>query len=259
MDHVAHLGPEYGEAATKHQIYYITNFAVQQIPGSFRRCRVDRKSGGSYDQSDFRSLHMRHLFIVATLAATFCTSASVAQAQGVDPAQSTVKALDDGLITIMKAGKAAGTKGRAATIGPVIDRAYDLALMTRLSIGSSWTTIKPADQAAVTAAFRRMTIGQYANNFKDFSGQSFTIEPKVEVRGGDRLVRTTLNDPKGEKVSISYRLRNSGGAWKIIDVFYRNAISQLAIRRSDFAGVFQSGGAKALVDHLDALSAKSGG
>ncbi len=202
---------------------------------------------------------MRHLFIVAALAATFCTSASVAQAQGDDPAQSTVKSLDDGLITIMKAGKAAGTKGRAATIGPVIDRAYDLALMTRLSIGSSWTMIKPADQAAVTAAFRRMTIGQYANNFKDFSGQSFAIEPKVEVRGGDRLVRTTLNDPKGEKVSISYRLRNSGGAWKIIDVFYRNAISQLAIRRSDFAGVLQSGGAKALIEHLDALSAKSGG
>ncbi|KQS01306.1 hopanoid biosynthesis protein HpnM [Sphingomonas sp. Leaf357] len=200
---------------------------------------------------------MRHLFIAMVALLGPVAAPAGASAQAADPAQATVKALDDGLIAIMKAGKAAGTKGRAATIGPVIDRAYDLPLMTRLSIGSVWTTIKPADQAALTAAFRRMTIGQYATNFNDFSGQSFTIDPKVEVRGGDRLVRTTLNDPKGEKVAISYRLRNSGGAWKIIDVFYRNSISQLAIRRSDFAGVLQSGGAKALVAHLDALSSKS--
>jgi phospholipid transport system substrate-binding protein len=205
---------------------------------------------------------MRHLLTVAAgLLVAFggATTAGSAVAQTADPAIGTVKALDDGLIAIMRAGKAAGPKGRAATIGPVIDRAYDLPLMTRLSIGTSWTTIKPADQAALTAAFRRMTVGQYAANFDAFSGQTFTIDPKVEVRGGDRLVRTTLNDPKGQPVAISYRLRTSGGAWKIIDVFYRNSISQLAIRRSDFARILQTGGAKALVDHLNALSAKSGG
>ena len=202
---------------------------------------------------------MRRLFIGLAVLAASIGIPEVVFAQASDPAVATVKALDDGLLAIMKAGKSAGSKGRAASIGPVIDRVYDVPLMTRLSIGASWTTIKPADQAALTAAFRRMTVSQYASNFDDFSGQTFTIDPKVDVRAGDRLVRTTLNDPKGEKVAISYRLRNSGGAWKIIDVFYRNSISQLAIRRSDFAGVLKSGGARALVEHLNALSAKAGG
>jgi phospholipid transport system substrate-binding protein len=171
-----------------------------------------------------------------------------------DPARTTVQALDDGLTTIMKAKGTA--KSRAATIGPVIDRAFDLPLMTRLAVGPAWTTTAPADQQALVAAFRRMTIAQYATNFDSWSGERFTIAPQIEARGGDRLVRTTLGTPGKADVAISYRLRASGGTWKIIDVFYRNSISQIATRRSDFATILAKGGAKALVAHLDSLAAK---
>lgn len=171
-----------------------------------------------------------------------------------DPARTTVQALDDGLIAIMKAK---GTiKSRSAAIAPVVDRAFDLPLMTRLAVGSAWTTTAPAHQQALVAAFRRMTIAQYATNFDSWSGERFAIAPQIEARGGDKLVRTTLTTPGKADIPISYRLRASGGTWKIIDVFYRNSISQIATRRSDFAAVLAKGGAKALVTHLDALAAK---
>jgi phospholipid transport system substrate-binding protein len=150
-------------------------------------------------------------------------------------------------------------KGRIARIGPAIDRAFDLPLMTRLAVGPNWNTIPAADQQALVTAFRRMTVAQYADNFDGFSGQSFVVAPNVETRGGDKLVRTTLKDPKGSDVAIAYRLRQSGGAWKIIDIFYKNSISQIATRRADFAAILQKGGAKALVAHLNALAAKAGG
>jgi phospholipid transport system substrate-binding protein len=170
-------------------------------------------------------------------------------AQG-ESARSTVQALDDSLIAIMKLK---GTvKSRTVQIAPAIDRAFDLPLMTRLAVGPGWSRIAAADQQALTAAFRRLTIAQYASNFDSWSGESFTIAPQVETRGGDQLVRTTLNQPGKPAIAISYRLR--GG--KIIDVFYKNSISQIATRRSDFASVLSKGGAKALVTHLDALAAK---
>ena len=184
---------------------------------------------------------------------------SPAFAQPADPAQAPIRALDDALLGIMRSGKAAGIKARAAAIAPAIDRTFDLPLMTRLTIGPAWTGIASADQTALVAAFRRMTISQYAANFDSFSGQRFQLDPKVDARGGDRLVRTTLIDPGSAPVAISYRMRQSGGAWKAIDVFYRDSISQLATRRSDFAGVLASGGAKALVTHLDGIAAKAGG
>ena len=171
-----------------------------------------------------------------------------------DPARTIVQALDDGLIAIMKAK---GTvRSRSMAIGPIIDRAFDLPLMTRLAVGPSWTTTPPADQQALVAAFRRMTVAQYATNFDSWSGERFAIAPQIDARGGDRLVRTTLTTPGKADIPISYRLRASGGDWKIIDVFYRNSISQIATRRSDFAAVLAKGGAKALVTHLDALAAK---
>jgi phospholipid transport system substrate-binding protein len=171
-----------------------------------------------------------------------------------DPARVTVQALDNGLLGIMK--EKGSEKSRAQSIAPVIDRAFDLPLMTRLAVGPSWTTIAPGDQQALVAAFRRMTIAQYSTNFDSWSGESFTIAPVVETRGGDKLVRTTLNEPGKDPIAISYRLRPSGGEWKIIDVFYRNSISQIATRRSDFASVLAKEGAKALVAHLDNLAAK---
>jgi phospholipid transport system substrate-binding protein len=197
--------------------------------------------------------------VAPIFAAAIVATAAPALAQASDPAAATVDALDDALVATMKAGAAAGMKGRAAKIGPAIDRAFDLPLMTRLAVGPSWNAIASADRTALVAAFRRMTVAQYASNFDGFSGQSFAIAPKVETRGGDKLVRTTLKNPKGGDVAIAYRLRQSGGGWKIIDVFYKNSISQVATRRSDFASVLQKGGAKALVAHLNALAAKAGG
>lgn len=197
---------------------------------------------------------MHHHFASPLLALTVLAAAP-ASAQAADPARATVQALDDGLLAIMKAGKAAGVDGRAQRIGPVVDRTFDIPLMTRLSVGTTWNTIAPADQSALTAAFRRLTVRQFAKNFDGYSGETFAIAPQVEQRGGDKLVRTTLSG-SGTPIAISYRLRQSGGQWKIIDVFYKNSISQLATRRADFASVLQSGGAKALVAHLDRLAAK---
>jgi len=171
-----------------------------------------------------------------------------------DPAQVPVRALDSALISIMKSK--AADRMRAQALAPIIDRAFDLPLMTRLSVGPNWTSISPGDQQALVAAFRRLIIAQYASNFDSWSGENFTIAPNVESRGGDKLVRTTLNAPGEEPIKISYRLRANGGEWKIIDVFYRNAISQIATRRSDFAAVLAKEGATGLVAHLDRLAVK---
>ncbi|MBA3898136.1 MAG: ABC transporter substrate-binding protein [Sphingomonadaceae bacterium] len=189
-------------------------------------------------------------------AAIFAIAAPVS-AQAQDAVRAPVQALDEGLLAIMKSAKQLGYQGRVGRIGQVVDRVFDLPLMTRLAVGPGWTTIAASDKSALVAAFRRMTISQYAANFNGWSGQAFTIDSRVDTRGTDRLVRTTLAASKGDPVSLAYRLRQTGGEWRIIDVFYQNSISQLATRRADFASILSKGGAKALIAHLDQLSAKS--
>ena len=200
----------------------------------------------------------KSLFATLALALALALASPPAFAQVADPAAGTVQTLNSGLLSIMRAGAGAGQAGRARAIAPVIDRTFDIGLMTRLAVGPTWTTIAPADQTALVAAFRALTVAQYAKNFDSYGGESITLVPQVETRGGDKLVRTTLVVPKGSPESLNYRLRQSGGQWKIIDVYYRNAISQLATRRSEFARPLATGGARSLIAHLNQLAAKPG-
>lgn len=190
------------------------------------------------------------------LPATAVLFAAQAVAQMPDPARAPVQSLDDGLIAIMKGGKKLGLAGREAQLAPIIDRVFDLPLMIRLAVGPAWTQASPADRAALLAAFRRLTITEYARNFDGWNGHVFTIDEKIEARGGDRLVRTTLTAPRESPANIAYRLRQSGSEWRVIDVFYNNAISQLTTRRADFESSLRSGGARALIAHINTLADK---
>lgn len=200
--------------------------------------------------SRFIPLHHASIGVVAL------TIAVAAPAQLADPAQTPVQALDDGLVAIMKGGKKLGFAGRAAQIAPVVDRAFDLPLMTRLAVGTPWLKASAAERTALQAAFRKLTINEYARNFDDWSGQAFAIDPKVDARGGDRLVKTKLSAPRDAPVSIAYRVHQVGSDWKITDVYYKNAISQLTTRRADFEAILAKGGPSALISHINALADK---
>jgi phospholipid transport system substrate-binding protein len=77
------------------------------------------------------------------------------------------------------------------------------------------------------------------------------VEPNVETRGPDKLVRTRLTSPGASPVSLTYRMRQAGGGWKVIDVYYNGAVSSLMGQRSEYAATLRTGGAKALVQKLN--------
>ena len=196
---------------------------------------------------------MRRGWVLMAAAMLGTAVPALVQAQASDPSTATVRTLDDALLSLLQNGRALGFAGRSARIAPVIDRTFDLPLITRLSVGLPWTTMNDGDKAQLIAAVRRLTIAQYAHNFDAGTG-SFAINPAVQVRGTDRIVQTTLTSG-GDRTALAYRLRQSGGGeWRIVDVFYQNSISQLATRRADFARIVASGGAAALVQHLNRLS-----
>lgn len=175
-----------------------------------------------------------------------------ARASG-DPNLQVVEKFHAALLDTLKQGKALGIQGRYKKLEPEVDAAFDLKAMTQFTVGPKWAGMSEADRASVVAAFRRMTIASYASNFKEFKDQQFTLDQKVDVRGVDRIVKSQII-PKGEKpVNLRYRLREAGGAVRVIDVIYES-VSQLATRRSDFAATVNEGGAPALVKKLDEIS-----
>ncbi len=192
------------------------------------------------------------LALVAALSLSTAEGALAAQS---DPAAARIESFDNSLLDVMKGGASLGAKGRFRKLEPVIGETFDIPLMTRVAVGPTWASLSEADRAALTRGFARLSAASYAHNFDSFSGERFTIEPKVDTRGLDKVVQSHIVPAKGAPTALTYRMRQGADGWKIVDVYF-GAISQLATRRSDFAAPLAAGGAKGLIAHLDALTEK---
>ena len=196
---------------------------------------------------------MRALALAAVLFPGF--GSLPARAEAPDPAVQPVQQLCDALIDVMKNAKALGIQGRYEKLKPVIEQTFDLADMTKYSVGPVWNTMSPQDQKALQEAFERYTLANYAANFDGYDGEKFVVDPAAQVRGTDKIVTTKLV-AKSETHPLAYKMRQLGGSWRVLDVYYENSISQITKQRSDFGSTVSSGGAAALVKKLDELSAK---
>jgi phospholipid transport system substrate-binding protein len=169
-----------------------------------------------------------------------------------DPAASQIENFYDALTAAMKAG---GTpKSRYDRLKPAVEKAFDLDAMTAAAVGPAFATMSDADKKALTDAFERMTIANYAKNFDSFNGEKFVVEPQSVTRGSERFVKSRLQPSSGEAIAFNYRLHEAGGSWKVTDVYLAGNISQMAQKRSDFAGTLKSGGAQGLARKINALA-----
>lgn len=181
----------------------------------------------------------------AALIAIAAIPAAV-QAQAGDPAQR-MGGYNDAVIAIMKAK--ASLPARADRFEPVVRNYYDMPTIAALVVGPAWSGASAADKAAAIQALTRHSAVSLARNFTSYSGERFTVDPKVVERGADRVVKVTINSD-----ILFYRMRQSGGQWKIVDVI-SSGVSNLALQRADLQGTLQSGGIQAMVKRLAQLDA----
>jgi phospholipid transport system substrate-binding protein len=131
---------------------------------------------------------------------------------------------------------------------PVFAAVFDIATMTRLAVGPAWKSFSAEQQAAARDAFARFIVADYASQIKDYSGESFVVDPQTtpESRGGGEIVKTKLLQPSGRTVNINYLVRGE----RVVDIYLNGTISDLATRRDEFASIIAAGGADALIKRL---------
>jgi phospholipid transport system substrate-binding protein len=185
-------------------------------------------------------------------AALFLLAPLPALAQDADPAVAQIQGFYDALTAAMKSGGTA--KGRYDRLKPAVEKAFDLPAMTALAVGPGWASLPAADQKALAEAFGRMTVANYAKNFDSYNGESFVVDPKPVTRGEERFVKSTMRPPKGDPIAFNYRMHKTGAGWQVTDVYLAGNISQMAQKRSDFAGTLASGGAQGLAKSINALA-----
>jgi phospholipid transport system substrate-binding protein len=189
--------------------------------------------------------------MLAAAPALTMIQAQPAMAQATDPSVAQVQGFYDALLAMMKSGGSA--KSRYDKLKPAVEKAFDLSAMTATAVGPSWATTSDADKKALTDAFTRMTIANYAKSFDSFGGEKFTVEPASITRGSDHFVKSSLKT-SNDTIAFNYRLHQTGSDWKITDVYLAGNISQMAQKRSDFAATLASGGPQGLAKKINAIT-----
>jgi phospholipid transport system substrate-binding protein len=184
---------------------------------------------------------------IAVVAASILLGSPPLQAQAPSAAAHIETYYQELMPTIRQAARLT-VRERDKRFAPAITAAFDLPTMTRLAVGPPWRSFSPAQQAAVQEAFTRFIVADYASQIKDYSGESFVVDPQTspESRGGGEIVKTRLLQPGGRTVNINYLVR--GG--RVLDVYLNGTVSDLAMRRDEFSSIIASGGADGLIKRL---------
>ena len=196
----------------------------------------------------------RHLkFILPILLLSGLTAFSV-RADSMGP-QQVIEQTASALLSVMKDAKILGFDGRFQRLSPIIQSVFNFPLMAQITAGGYWTRATEDQRNRFVQAFGRMTVATLAARFNGYSGEKFDILGTEEQSPNTALVKTEVVQGDGEKIPVNYLLRNSGGEWKVADVYANGSISELAVRTADFTRVLSTGGVDALADALDKKTA----
>lgn len=193
------------------------------------------------------------LFAAPVLAWAFSTAPQAAPAQG-EPPQATVEKFHTVIIDVMKEAQRLGHKGRAERLAPVIQQTFHLPTMIQVASGSAWQSATPEQRQQLVAAFTRLSVATYANNFNDYGGERFETGSTRDGPQGTKIVETKIVKSSGDAVDIAYVLKQSPDGWRAVDVVVDRGISELAVRRSEYAAILREGGVEALIKTLDRKS-----
>jgi phospholipid transport system substrate-binding protein len=172
---------------------------------------------------------------IAVVTALVLPGSLAVQAQAQSAAAAHIETYYQELMPTIRQAARLTVRERDKRFAPAITSAFDLPVMTRLAVGPPWRGFSPAQQAAVQEAFARFIVADYASQIKDYSGESFVVDPQTnpESRGGGEIVKTRLLQPGGRTVHINYLVRSG----RVIDVYLNGTVSDLAMRRDEFSSI----------------------
>ena len=180
----------------------------------------------------------RHGFVIGFIMIIVTAAAPVRA----ETAIALIKHFNDTLLATMQSADKLGYDGRYDKLAPVIESTFDLSFMTQYSAGRYWRKLTPEQRKELTEAFTRLTVATYANRFDGYSGERFIVIAEEAPRASNRLVRSELIKSDGEAIKLDYLLRKTKEGWRVIDIFLKGTISELATKRSEYSSTLGNQG-----------------
>ena len=168
-----------------------------------------------------------------------------------DSPRSIVAQFQDSLIAVMKEAKVLGVRGRYERLNPIVERAFHLSLMTQMATAGLWADASGDKRRDMVNAFRRMNISTLATLFDGYNGETFRIVGERDGPQNTRIVETQIIKSDKSTNDIAYVARQFSSRWYLIDVVVDRGISEISVRRSEYARILKDQGIDGLIAVLN--------
>lgn len=170
---------------------------------------------------------------------------------GLAPDQLVKKTADD-VIDVIKSDKEiqAGNQQKIFSLAEEkILPNFDFDKVSRMVLGKNWGKATPEQQASFQAEFKTLLLRTYATALSKYKNQSIEYKPfRLEAGADTATVKTAIQQPGGDPISVDYTLSKKGDDWKVYDIVIES-VSLVTNYRSQFAQEIRQNG-------LDSLNKK---
>ena len=184
--------------------------------------------------------------VVATLALTLGFAVS-APADG-DPMAAVKGTVNQVLSIVTDPSYKSATSGRREKLRQVIAPRFDFADMARSAMGYHWRSLSTAQRDQFVHLFTGLLEASYMGKIEGYKGQK--VAYVKETHDGDLAqVNTQIVQRGNEPITVNYRLKQSGGSWKVYDVLI-DQISLVGNYRNQFTRIMNEKGYDSLVNAM---------
>lgn len=193
------------------------------------------------------SFSRRHLLIAAALAPVaggIPTSAWASQ----DAARAFITQLGKETVEVLQRSDPPPQK--AVRMEDILRRGFDFPTIGRFVLGRFWNTASPQQRDEYLKVFTDFVAKSYSRRLAEEATVSgFNITGLRDLGEGDYLVQTAITRPSAAPLNYEWRVRDSGGGVKIVDVVVEG-VSLLVTQRSDFTSLAGQSGIDGLIASL---------
>ncbi len=132
----------------------------------------------------------------------------------------------------------------------------DFDTLCRLVLARNWDRFTPEQRAEFKREFESHLAATYGRRLDDYRNEKIAIVGERKEANGDVTVQSrVLRGGGSDDFTVDYRLRQSNGQWKVIDVIPER-VSLVANFRSQFQEIISRGGPEKLLQALREKTAK---
>lgn len=191
---------------------------------------------------------LRKLFVAALAMALLCGPTAI-KAATANP-ESFVEAISAKVIDILKS-ETADPAARERRFRQLFVGSFDAPAIGKFVLAGEWRKLSAEQRSQYLDRFSKYIAAIYAIQFSHYEGETFKITGPAAKDGADSFVKAALEKPSKAPIMLSFRVRETQGAYKIVDVAV-DGVSLIVTKRSEFRSVIQHDGFDGLMRRMDA-------